>query len=450
MSATPDAFPHTPDAQLDALELRLKTLQPCRSFGRIANIGGLMVQVEGLQNVPMGGRCHIEDSENTLRPAEVIGHHKGQTMLMPFGTTEGLAPGGRVFPDKTQSRITINHSFIGRVVDGLGQPVDGKGPIAALGGEERLLKALPPPAGSRQPVGGMLNTGVRVLNTLVPLCKGQRLGIFAGSGVGKSVLMSMVARRSSADVNVIGLIGERGREVREFVEEYLGEEGLARSVVVVATGDESPLLRRQAAYLTLTIGEYFRDCGFDCLLMMDSVTRFALAQREIGLASGEPPTTRGFTPSVFAELPKLLERAGPGLGRGSLTALFTVLVEGGDMDEPVADAVRGIMDGHVVMSRKLAEQGHFPAVDVLASISRMAPGCYTPEQHAAVKAARQFLSTYADMEELIRLGAYTAGSSKEVDAALNHMPALRSFLQQAPEEATSLDASFSTLQDAVR
>lgn len=424
------------------------------TYGRVVGAAGLVVTCEGLPQAALGARCVIRDVQGLrgleTRMAEVVGHKHGATMLMPFGGLDGIGPGCRVFAETGQPVVRVNQSWLGRVVDALGNPVDDKGPLATLGGEERLLKAGPPPAGRRMAVGPKLDTGVRVFNTVLPLCEGQRLGIFAGSGVGKSVLMGMLAQHSKADVNVIGLIGERGREVREFLEQQLGEQGLSRSVVVVATGDEPPLMRRQAAYLTMAIAEYFRDCGFKTLLMLDSVTRFALAQREIGLASGEPPTTRGFTPSVFSELPKLLERAGPGLGKGSISAIFSVLVEGGDMDEPVADAVRGILDGHVVLTRALAERGHFPAVDVLKSVSRMVPQCLSKEENQLVGRLRDVLATYGDMEELIRLGAYTKGSDPQVDEAMVLMPKLNAFLQQSPTERAAMADSFSQLATALK
>ena len=295
-----------------------------------------------------------------------------------------------------------------------------------------------------------MDLGLRAINTFLTCCRGQRMGIFAGSGVGKSVLMSMLARRAESQVAVIGLIGERGREAREFVEDVLGEEGLARSVVVLATSDESALARRQAAWTTLAVAEYFRDQGQDVLCLMDSVTRFAMAQREIGLAAGEPPTTRGYTPSVFAELPRLLERAGPGYDNGgktgTITGLFSVLVEGDDMNEPVADAVRGVLDGHVVMSRDIAERGRFPAIDVLKTVSRAMPDCQTPEEQQITRQARRMLSSYADMEELIRIGAYQRGSDPELDQAIALNPELEAFLAQDKNEATSMEESFARLQ----
>jgi flagellum-specific ATP synthase len=288
---------------------------------------------------------------------------------------------------------------------------------------------------------------VRAINTFLTACRGQRMGIFAGSGVGKSVLLSMLAKFTAADVAVIGLVGERGREVQEFLQDDLGPEGLARSVVVVATSDESALMRRNAAYLTLSLSEYFRDRGAQVLCLMDSVTRFAMAQRDIGLAAGEPPTAKGYTPTVFSELPRLLERAGPGTGEGTITGLFTVLVEGDDHNEPVADAVRGILDGHIVMRREIAERGRYPAIDVLKSVSRTMPRSCDPEFQPTVVKARQLLATYGDMEELIRLGAYRAGASAEVDEAVALMPQLDAFLGQRKEESTSLGDGYRRLAD---
>jgi flagellum-specific ATP synthase len=433
---------------LGELQGQLQALPAARRYGRVAGVVGLTVQVAGMGEVALGNRAEIMLPTGPLA-AEVIGYQGGTTMLMPFGTLTGVGAGQRVYPDDTPPKQRINQSWLGRVVNGLGEPLDGKGPLAAVGGTDMPLRAAPPPAFTRSPVGPMLDTGVRVMNTLLPLCEGQRLGIFAGSGVGKSVLMGMLARHSKADINIIGLIGERGKELNEFLHEQLGPEGLARSVVITATSDETPLLKRQAAYLTLAVAEYFRDCGFKVLLMMDSVTRLAQAQREIGLAGHEPPTTRGYTPSVFAELPRLLERAGPGVGKGSISAIFTVLVEGSDMEEPVADAVRGILDGHIVLSRELAERGHFPAVDVLQSVSRMVPKCLAPEQIPLVQRTRRLLATYNDMAELIRLGAYTQGADSAVDEAIALMPKLEAVLRQRPDEGATQGASWRALDSAM-
>jgi flagellum-specific ATP synthase len=441
-------------AQLPDLENQLGNIALAQPYGRITAVEGLVIRVAGLEQATIGARCQISDikGEPQGRMAEVVGStNDGGTLMMPYGPLDGIGPGQRVYLEGTGGgvKMRINHSWIGRVINGLGEPLDGKGPLASVGGEERALRAGPPPAFQRQLVGPKMDTGVRVLNTLLPLCEGQRLGIFAGSGVGKSVLMGMLTKHSKAEVTVIGLIGERGKELNEFITEELGPEGLARSVVITATGDEPPLVRRQAAYLTMATAEYFRDCGFKVLLLMDSVTRLAQAQREIGLASREPPTTRGYTPSVFAELPRLLERAGPGTGKGCISAIFTVLVEGSDMEEPVADAVRGILDGHIVLTRTLAERGHFPAIDVLQSVSRTVPKCLSEDENILVRRTRQVLATYDDMAELIRLGAYTAGSDPQVDEAIRLMPKLETFLRQQPHEGCSMPESFIQLAQAL-
>jgi flagellum-specific ATP synthase len=335
--------------------------------------------------------------------------------------------------------------WLGRVLNAMGEPIDGKGPLP-IGASPVPYRNSPPPAHSRKRVGAPLDLGVRALNTFLTCCRGQRLGIFAGSGVGKSVLLSMLARNVDADIAVIGLVGERGREVQEFLQDDLGQEGLARSVVVVATSDEPALMRRQAAYLTLAIAEYFRDEDKDVLCLMDSVTRFAMAQREIGLSAGEPPTAKGYTPTVFTELPKLLERAGSGIGLGTITGIFTVLVDGDDHNEPIADAVRGILDGHVVMERRIAERGRFPAINVLKSVSRTMPKSADPDYLDVITKARQVMSTYADMEELIRLGAYRAGSSAEVDEAIALHEPLEAFLRQGKDEATGLNEGYRQLE----
>jgi flagellum-specific ATP synthase len=335
--------------------------------------------------------------------------------------------------------------WLGRVINAMGEPIDGKGALPQ-GPSPMPFRNSPPPAHSRKRVGPPLDLGVRALNTFLTCCRGQRLGIFAGSGVGKSVLLSMLARNVDADITVIGLVGERGREVQEFLQDDLGDEGLARSVVVVATSDEPALMRRQAAYLTLAIAEYFRDEDKDVLCLMDSVTRFAMAQREIGLSAGEPPTAKGYTPTVFTELPKLLERAGPGVGVGTITGIFTVLVDGDDHNEPIADAVRGILDGHIVMQRSIAERGRFPAINILKSVSRTMPKSADPVYLPTIMRARQVMATYADMEELIRLGAYRAGSSAEVDEAIRLHEPLEGFLRQAKDEVANMGDGYRQLE----
>jgi flagellum-specific ATP synthase len=343
------------------------------------------------------------------------------------------------------SQVRPSPSWLGRVLNAMGEPIDGKGPLPQ-GTSPMPYRNSPPPAHSRKRVGAPLDLGVRALNTFLTCCRGQRLGIFAGSGVGKSVLLSMLARNVDADITVIGLVGERGREVQEFLQDDLGDAGLARSVVVVATSDEPALMRRQAAYLTLAIAEHFRDEGKDVLCLMDSVTRFAMAQREFGRAAGEPPTAKGYTPTVFTELPKLLERAGPGTGAGTITGIFTVLVDGDDHNEPIADAVRGILDGHIVMERVIAERGRFPAINILKSVSRTMPKSADPVYLPTIMRGRQVMATYADMEELIRLGAYRSGSSAEVDEAIRLHEPLESFLRQAKDEVASLNDGYRRLE----
>jgi flagellum-specific ATP synthase len=378
----------------------------------------------------------------------VVGFAADQALLMPFAGLEGVRRGCKAMVSLAPAAVRPTPAWLGRVVNALGEPIDGKGPLPQ-GGEPMPFRADPPAAHSRRRVGAPLDLGVRALNTFLTCCRGQRMGIFAGSGVGKSVLLSMIARNVDADVSVIGLIGERGREVQEFLQEDLGEAGLARSVVVVATSDEPALMRKQAAYLTLSIAEYFRDLGQQVMLMMDSVTRFAMAQREIGLSAGEPPTAKGYTPTVFSELPRLLERAGPGPGPGAITAIFTVLVDGDDHNEPVADAVRGILDGHIVMERAIAERGRYPAINVLKSVSRTMPRSADPAYWPVILRAKRILATYADMEELIRLGAYRAGSSPEVDEAIALHPALEAFLAQGKDEAATIADGYRRLTEIV-
>ena len=417
--------------------------------GRVTALNGLMVEVEGPQSgLSLGAHAVIETPQGGA-PCEIVGFRGTTALTMPFGALHGVRPGARVFLQPDAASIRPSLAWRGRVIDGFGRPLDGQGDLPE-GGRACLIKADPPSAHGRDRLGQRLDLGVRALNTFTPMRRGQRLGIFAGSGVGKSVLMSMLARACAADVIVIGLIGERGREAREFVEDVLGPDGRQRSVVVTETSDAPALARRQAAYMTLTVAEYFRDEGLDVLCLMDSVTRFAMAQREIGLAAGEPPTTRGFTPSVFAELPRLLERAGPGPVRpgqksGSITGLFTVLVDGDDHNEPVADAVRGILDGHVVMNRSIAERGRYPAIDVLRSVSRSAPEVYDPAERPLVAEARKLLADFGDMEELIRLGAYSQGANPEVDRAIALNPALEGFLTQAKDDASDIPTTFAGL-----
>lgn len=424
---------------MHSLIQEIERVQTERRYGRVTGVRGLLVELAGIgQHISIGSRLEVETRDYRRVPIEVVGFRHETALAMPYDALDGVGVGCRAVLKQSEPVVFPSQGWLGRVVNAFGEPIDGKGPIQH-GTRPRLLRGNPPPAHSRQRVGGKVDVGVRALNAFITCCRGQRLGIFAGSGVGKSVLLSMVARHSTADVSVIGLIGERGREVQEFIEDDLGEDGLARSVVVVATSDESALMRRQAAHLTMTLSEYFRDGGAEVMCMMDSVTRFAMAQREIGLAGGEPPTSKGYTPTVFTELPRLLERAGPGpRGVGNITGLFTVLVEGDDHNEPVADAVRGILDGHIIMERAIAERGRFPAINVLKSISRTMPRCNTDDENLIVREAKKYMSTYADMEEMIRLGAYRRGSNPDVDAAIGYHDAFEEFLGQWKDDQTSL------------
>jgi len=415
--------------------------------GKVSGLNGLLIELTGpLEALQLGARATIG---NEIR-AEIVGFSGRTALALPLDPLERVRPGARVTFEAAQTTVQPSDAWLGRVIDAFGAPVDGMGPLVR-GGRAQQVRGGPPPAHSRARVGERLDLGVRALNCFAAVCRGQRMGIFAGSGVGKSVLMSMLARGANADVIVIGLIGERGREVKEFIEDTLGEEGRKRAVVVVATSDEPAARRRLAAYLTFAVAEHFRDEGKDVLLLLDSVTRFAMAGREIGLAAGEPPTTKGYTPSVFAELPRLLERAGPGLegAGGSITGLFTVLVDGDDHNEPIADAVRGILDGHIVMERAIAERGRYPAINVLKSVSRLMPMCHSEHENALVGRARQLMSAYSDMEELIRIGAYRAGADAVVDEAIRRKPAIDAVLNQSRETLSSLEDGFAKLEEAL-
>ena len=438
---------------MQSLVAAVERLDPLTVSGRVAAVNGLLIEARGgLSRLAVGARAEIARFAEKPVAAEVVGFRENRALLMPFGPVEGVAPGAEIRIQPLGSAVRPSKAWLGRIVDAFGEPIDGKGPLPQ-GIAAYPLRASPPSAHARARVGERLDLGVRAMNVFTTCCRGQRLGVFAGSGVGKSVLLSMLAKNAECDAVVVGLIGERGREVREFIEETLGEEGLRRAIVVVATSDEPALQRRQAAYMTLALAEFLRDQDMEVLCLMDSVTRFAMAQREIGLAAGEPPTTKGYTPTVFTELPKLLERAGPGPVRpdgtkaGPITGLFTVLVDGDDHNEPIADAVRGILDGHIVMERGIAERGRFPAINVLKSISRTMPGCQSMEEREVVRQARESLSAYANMEELIRIGAYRAGADPLIDRAIALNPAVERFLSQNPNDSTSLDASFAGLSD---
>jgi len=412
----------------------------------VTQVVGIIVESNG-PPCGVGELCEIyPDSGHTTQPvlAEVIAFRDNRTLLMPFGPVSDIKPGSEVVTTGSSLRVHVGEELLGRVLDGLGRPLDGKGPIRAE--RKAATSSEPPHPLARNRITEPLSLGIRAIDGLLTVGKGQRVGIFAGSGVGKSTLLGMISRNTAADVNVIGLIGERGREVREFIEKDLGAEGLARSVVVVATSDQIPIIRLRGAQVATTIAEYFRDKGLDVLLMMDSVTRIAWAQREIGLASGEPPTTRGYTPSVFAFLPRLLERSGCS-SRGSITGLYTVLVEADDMNEPIADTVRGILDGHIVLSRELAARNHYPAIDVLASVSRLMNDVTTPEHRSLAGRLRDVLATYRASEDLINIGAYSAGSNPKIDFAISKIDAINSFLKQRVDERVSFEATVNALRE---
>jgi flagellum-specific ATP synthase len=412
-------------------------------IGQVTGVVGLVVTSRGPRAM-VGELCWLSPGPGSREGlwAEVVGFRDKQTLLMPLGSLEGLSPGWEVRSTGTTHPVRVGPGLLGRVLDGLGRPMDGLGPLQSDG--QYPVNASPPDALSRQRISEPLATGVRALDGLLTVGKGQRIGIFAGSGVGKSTLLGMIARGTTADVNVIGLIGERGREVREFIEEDLGPEGLARSVVVVATSDQPALVRIKGALVATAIAEYFRDQGNDVLLMMDSVTRLAMAQREVGLAVGEPPATRGYTPSVFAMLPKVLERSGNN-ATGSITGIYTVLVDGDDVNEPIADAVRGILDGHVVLSRRLASMNHYPAIDVLGSVSRTMPQVTTPEHRRAAGQLRSTLAVYRENEDLVNIGAYQSGANPMLDAALAKLPRINEFLTQGTHDLTDYPTALQAL-----
>jgi len=433
---------------MHALLKEIDAIPTLRRFGRVARIEGLLVEVTGAAGaISLGGQVKLSSGSGKQISCEVVGFRDGRALVMPLGNLEGMSLSARADFEDKPAVIYPSTAWLGRVLNAFAEPEDGKGPLPQ-GTTAYSLKAQAPTAHARNRVGGKLDLGVRALNAFVTCCKGQRMGIFSGSGVGKSTLLAMLARNTKADAIVIGLIGERGREVKEFIEDDLGPEGLARSVVVAASSDEPPLVRRQAAYVAMTVAEQLRDQGLHVLLLMDSVTRFAMAQREVGLSAGEPPAQKGYTPTVFAELPRLLERAGPGPSgcSGSITALFTVLVEGDDHNEPISDAVRGILDGHIVLERNIAERGRFPAINILKSVSRAMPGCNTAQEQRIVAQARAPMATYDDMAELIRLGAYKTGTNTEVDNAIRLNPQLEAFLIQKKDECATFAESYTALE----
>lgn len=434
-------------AQLQECKARAAFPVPLRIEGRLTRMVGLTLEVVGCQ-AAIGARCQVASQDGEVE-AEVVGFSGESLYLMPTSDIRGLVPNARVIPGQGMYEASVGDELLGRVIDATGQPLDGKGPI-------NCSKSLPLAGRTSNPLARSLITepldvGVGAINALLTVGRGQRLGLFAGSGVGKSVLMGMMTRFTNADVIVVGLIGERGREVKDFINNILGEQGLARSVVVASPADNSPLMRLHGASLATTVAEYFRDKGLKVLLLMDSLTRYAQAQREIALAIGEPPATKGYPPSVFAKLPQLVERAGNnGLNGGSITAIYTVLAEGDDQNDPIVDAARAVLDGHIVLSRKIAESGQYPAIDIEASVSRVMNDVVSPEHLAAARRFRRLYSAYQQNYDLISVGAYQTGSNPEVDEAIECYPSLMRFLQQNYNEAVTFDSSLQELMKLAR
>ncbi len=437
--------------RIDGAIAALESIRSAEAKGYINSVNGLLSRISGLSRViKIGDRLCIYFPNGKMNLSEIVGFDKNDYgEMICFEIDQNLGPGCLVFAalPARAAGLAVSANWIGRVIDPLGRPLDKAGPLL-LAHEQANLHSPPPPAAGRARLGRRLDLGVRAMNLFTTCREGQRLGLFAAAGVGKSTLLAMLARNTRADVVVLGLVGERGREVREFLEDELGADGLARSVVVAATSDTSPLMRREAAYAATAIAEYFRAKGQHVLLLVDSVTRFCLAVREICLSVGQTPVTRGYPPNVFAELANLLERSGPGVEHnldGHITALFTVLVEGDDINEPISDSVRGIMDGHIILNRKIAERGRFPAIDILRSISRTVPGCNTDTENALARRARSLLSTYEDMADLVRLGAYQKGSNKIVDEAIDSAPAIESLINQRRTEKSDIHEDFKQL-----
>ena len=427
---------------LDKLYRKLDSLDLVKVIGKVIQVVGLVVEAQ-VQGVFVGELCHVEVSEDNTVLAEVVGFKEEQVLLMPLGNMRGIRPGSRVYGTGDPVQVKVGMGLLGRVLDGLGNPLDGKGELDFE--TYYQVDRDPPDPVSRPRIDKVLKTSVKAIDATLTFGQGQRIGIFAGSGVGKSTLMGMLARNCDAEIAVISLVGERGREVKDFIEESLGEEGLKRSVVIAATSDQPPVVRLKGALVGTAIAEYFRDQGKNVLFMMDSVTRFAMAQREIGLATGEPPTTKGYTPSVFAMLPRLMERAGTS-DKGSITAIYTVLVEGGDMDEPIADAARGILDGHMILSRDLAAKNHYPCIDIGQSVSRLMSVVAKDEHKNAAGQLREVLAKYAEAEDLINIGAYVKGSNPKIDYAISKIDAINDLLKQRTHEVVSFEETVTRLK----
>jgi flagellum-specific ATP synthase len=432
-----------PGSPFEPLLGTVRQAEPVRICGKISEVIGLLIESTG-PPASVGDVCVIENKAVAVGRAEVVGFRKNRTLLMPLGPIEGMYPGLTVTGTKKPLVVGVGPKLMGRVLDGLGNPIDNKGPLVTPSSRP-VFSRVPNPL-SRQRISRFFETGIRAVDGLISIGKGQRMGIFSGSGVGKSVLLGMMAKNCVSDVNVIALVGERGREVREFLERDLGEDGLARSVVVVATSDQPALIRIKASAVAASIAEYFRDQGKDVLFMVDSVTRMAFAQREIGLAVGEPPATKGFTPSVFAMMPQFLERAGTS-DKGTITGLFTVLVEGDDLDEPISDTVRSVIDGHIVLSRRLSQRNHFPAIDVLDSISRCMPDVVSGEHLAITGRVKDLMAAYRENEDLIQIGAYSPGTNERVDRAIKIRDRLTAFLRQDRTEKCPAQTALSMLRE---
>ncbi|WP_282437222.1 flagellar protein export ATPase FliI [Vibrio amylolyticus] len=435
------------DQRLQEAMASLGAVPIAKVTGRLIKVTGLMLEAVGCRLLT-GQRCLVETGSGEKIEAQTVGFHHDVAYLMPIRPASGLFSGARVWPIEGESQLKISDQWLGRVVNGLGEPIDGLG--AFHGGETICLQGQSVNPMSRQPIREPLDVGVRAINSMLTVGKGQRMGLFAGSGVGKSVLLGMITRQTEADIVVVGLIGERGREVKEFIDHALGPEGLSRAIVIASPADESPLMRLRASQLCHRVAEHYRDQGKDVLLLMDSLTRFAMAQREIGLALGEPPATKGYPPSVFSMLPQLVERAGNSANpTGSMSAIYTVLTEGDDQQDPIADSARAILDGHIVLSRQLAESGHYPAIDVAQSISRTMPLVVSKEQVQDVMQFKQCYSRYQEVKELIPLGGYQPGNDPLMDTAVRVYPNLMDFLQQSQEEASSLDDSTQQLKTLI-
>ena len=434
----------TPD--LSKYKTAISQINSFRVSGRIVRVVGLTIEAVGL-NCQIGEICKVKTNGSSFLLCEVVGFRENHILLMPLGDMQGIQLGNPIYPIGKSLKVPVGTALLGRVLDGLGNPIDGKPNLDFV--ETASSSNKPPNPLQRMLITEPLVTGVRVIDGLLTCGKGQRMGIFSGSGVGKSTLLGTIARSSHSDVSVIALVGERGREVRDFLEKDLGEDGLARSVVIVSTSDQPALIRLKAAMVAMTIAEHFRDIGLDVTLLMDSVTRFAMAQREIGLATGEPPASKGYPPSVYALLPKLLERAGAS-EKGTITGYFTVLVEGDDFNEPICDAARSILDGHIILSRELAARNHYPAIDVLNSVSRVMPKVTSKEHQASAARARRHLAVYEKARDLINIGAYVSGSDPDIDLAIKTNPALTDFLQQDQNDHSSYEDTTTILNEVTQ